>query len=175
MNNYLKTILFLMSFLIMTSCNGGQQKSDDSVETAENDSLAAFESFCEHFGKSSAFAYTEMGGRTVLLVSQEIFGNNENTDLQAIDANIFVLDDECKIVVLGSIRSQSTLYPVSSLNGKLMVGGHQFVYVYDIRGDIPELVLDSFVEGDSPKLMKMFRTFETGTPIKFARQKGKKH
>lgn len=151
----------MLAFLAtMTSCKEGQQKADDT----------AFEAFCEHFSKSSAFAFAEMGGRKVLLVSQETFGNNENTDLEAIEASIFALDKEGKIIALGSIRSQGTLYPVTLLDGKLMVGGHQFVRVYSIRGDVPELVLDSYEEVEGPKLDEMFRTFELGAPVRFERR-----
>lgn len=163
----MKKLLLLhvvLALLAMTACNS-QQKSD-----AEDASHAAFEAFCEHFSRSSAFAYTEMGGRKVLLVSQETFGENDTTDLEAIEASLFALDDEGRIVALGSIRSQGTLYPVSLLNGKLMVAGHQFVKIYSIRGDIPELVLDSYGEGECTQLTEMFRTFEQGTPIKFERR-----
>ncbi len=165
----------MLILLAMTSCNNSQQKADDattedSICAAATDSTAAFESFSEHFSKSSAFAYTEMNGRKVLLVSQEVFGNNANTDLEAVEASIFALDKEGKIVALGSIRSQGTLYPVSLLDGKLMVAGHQFVKIYSVRGDVPELVLDSYEEGESPKLPEMFNTFENGTPIKFERK-----
>lgn len=163
----LMIIQVMLAFLALTSCNSNQQKAEDA--TAE-DTTTAFESFCEHFSKSSAFAYTEMSGRKVLLVSQEVFGNNINTDLEAIEASIFALDEEGKIVALGSIRSQGTLYPVSVLDGKLMVAGHQFVKVYSMRGDVPELVLDNYQEGDGPELTEMFRTFEKGTPIKFERK-----
>ena len=171
----LMVIQVLLVFFAMTSCNNSQPKADkaiaeDSISVVETDSIAAFESFCEHFSKTSAFAYTEMSGRKVLLVSQETFGNDEITDLEAIEASIFALDEQCKIVALGSIRSQGTLYPVSLLDGKLMVAGHQFVKVYSIRGDLPELVLDSYEEGESPKLTEMFKTFEQGIPIKFERR-----
>lgn len=147
--------------LTMTACSNGRQKDDGTAD---------FEAFCQHFSKSSAFAYTEMGGRKVLLVSQETFGMNENTDLEAIEASLFALDEEGRIVALGSIRSQGTLYPVSLLDGRLMVAGHQFVKIYNIRGDIPELVLDTCGEGESSQLTEMFRTFEKGTPIKFERR-----
>lgn len=183
----------MLACIAMTSCNNGQQKTDevttyDSISAVVTDSTAAFESFREHFSKSSAFAYAEMSGRKVLLVSQEVFGNNENTDLEAIEASIFALDKEGKIMALGSIRSQGTRYPVSLLDGKLMVAGHQFVKVYSIQGDVPELVLDSYEEvalassdregapaegeaqGESAKLDEMFKTFEKGTSIKFERK-----
>lgn len=154
-----RIFMVMMALLPLASCTQNSSKTSDP-----------FESFAEHFSKSSAFAYTEMSGRKVLLVSQEVFGNNINTDLEAIEASIFALDEEGKIVALGSIRSQGTLYPVSVLDGKLMVAGHQFVKVYSMRGDVPELVLDNYQEGEGPELTEMFRTFEKGTPIKFERK-----
>lgn len=167
-------IQVILASFVMSSCDNIQQKSNDkiieeSVDVIEPDSVNALEAFRGHFSKSSAFAYAVVGGRKILLVSQETFGNNEKTDLEAVEASVFALDEECKIVSLGSIRSQGTLYPVSLLDGKLMVAGHQFVKVYDIRGDIPELVLDDYEEGESPKLTKMFKMFENGTSIKFER------
>lgn len=151
----------LLAFFAMSACGHDRQKDD---------STASFEAFCEHFSKSAAFAYTVMDGRKILLVSQETFGMNEKTDLEAVEASLFALDDEGRIVALGSIRSQGTLYPVSLLDGKLMVAGHQFVKIYSIRGNIPELVLDSYQEGESSQLTEMFQTFEKGTPIKFEKK-----
>lgn len=142
----------MMALLSMTSCNRNGE---------------AFEAFAEHFSETASFAYAEVSGRKVLLVSQETFGNNVNADKEGVEASIFALDANDKIVALGSIRSQGTLYPVSVLDGKLMVAGHQFVRIYSIRGDVPELVLDSSQEGDPQELAEMFKTFEKGTPVKF--------
>lgn len=164
----------MIVLLSMASCNKNQQKCGcgkaENATAVKADSNATFEAFKQHFGKTAAFAYVNMSGRNILLVSHETFGNNVNTDLEAIETSIFALDKEGKIVALGSIRSQGTLYPVSLLNGKLMVAGHQFVKVYGIRADIPELTLDNYEEGESPKLTEMFRMFETGTPIKFEKK-----
>ena len=127
-----------------------------------------FKSFAKHFGDSAAFAYITVGNRQVMLVSHETFGNNADANLEAVETSIFALDPKGKIVSLGSIRSQGTLYPVSLLDGRIMVAGHQFVRIYGIRGDVPELVLDSGAEGDGPELDTWFRTFEKGTPVKFS-------
>lgn len=130
----------------------------------------AFQQFADHFSDTAAFSYTTLGGRKLMLVSQEVFGNNVNTDLQAIEASIFAQDTEGKIVALGSIRSQGTLYPVSVANDKLMVAGHHFVRIYSIRGEVPELVLDTYEEGDGPALDALFRTFEQATPLLFEKK-----
>lgn len=164
----------LAILLIFSCCNNLQKKEQDEAKRAKqsvsSDSIAAFETFTEFFSKSAAFAYVEVSGRKVLLVSHETFGPDENHNLEAIEASIFAFDNEMKIVALGSIRSQGTLYPVSILDGKLMVAGHQFVKTYSIRGEIPELVLDDYEEGESQKLTAMFKTFEKGTSIKFERK-----
>lgn len=150
-----RIILTLAIVLACTVCN------------AQN---SAFSSFIEHFGKSANFAYANIGNRPVLLVSHEVFGNDDTEGKEAIAASIFALDSEGKIVSLGSIRSQGTLYPVSIFDNKLMVAGHHFVSIYDVRGeDEPELILSSHEDGDydSPKLKEMFKIFEQGTPIEF--------
>lgn len=153
-----------IALLSLYSCNCNNSKADSpAVQNIES----AFEAFADHFSETASFAYAEVSGQKVLLISQETFGNNENSDKEAIEASIFAQDEKGKIVALGSIRSQGTLYPVSILDGKLMVAGHQFVRIYSIRGDIPELVLDSSEERDTPELMEMFKTFEKGTSIKF--------
>ncbi len=162
----------MLAILSMTSCNSNGSKANsnfkqEGIIVIAPEEFNPFEAFAEHFSETASFAYTEVCGRKVLLVSQEIFGNNLNEDKEAIEASIFALDEEGKIVALGSIRSQGTLYPVSLLDGKLMVAGHRFVKIYSIRGDVPELVLDSFQEGECEQLTEMFKTFETGTPIKF--------
>ena len=132
----------------------------------------AFTSFAEHFGQSAALAYVHMGDRPVLLVSHEVFGNDEDEGLEAIAASLFALDADGKMVSLGSVRSQGTLYPVSLSGDKLMVAGHRFVSVYQIRGEEPELTLFSHEEGDSedPKLKQMFQDFENATPVRFKRK-----
>lgn len=153
-----------IALLSLYSCNCNNSKADSpAVQNVES----AFEAFAEHFSETASFAYAEVSGQKVLLVSQETFGNNENSDKEAIEASIFALDEKGKIVALGSIRSQGTLYPVSILDGKLMVAGHQFVRIYSIRGDVPELVLDRHQEGDGPEMTAMFETFEQGISIKF--------
>ena len=134
-----------------------------------NTSGDAFESFAEHFGKTSSFARAELDGRQVLLVSHEVFGTDEGEGLEAVATSIYALDSEGSIVSLGSIRSQGTLYPVSTYDGKLMVAGHQFVTMYDIRGEEPDLYIFRHEEGDcdSPELKEMFGIFEQGQPLSF--------
>lgn len=163
------TLIFAISLVTLTSCHQSNPRPTqrDAKPSQKSTSEEAFEAFADHFSETASFAYAEVSGQKVLLVSQETFGNNENSDKEAIEASIFALDGKGKIVALGSIRSQGTLYPVSILDGKLMVAGHQFVRIYSIRGDIPELVLDSSEERDTPELMEMFKTFEKGTSIKF--------
>lgn len=164
----------IMALLSMISCNSKNSKAEsnsaqEDMEIAtEPKTFGPFEAFAEHFSETASFAYAVVSGRLVLLVSQETFGNNLSEDKEGIEASIFALDEKDKIVALGSIRSQGTLYPVSLLDGKLMVAGHQFVKVYSIRGEkVPELVLDSYQEGESQELTEMFKTFEKGTSIKF--------
>ena len=150
-----KLILSLALMLACTAC------------IAQN---SAFKAFTGHFGKATAFAYANISNRQVLLVSHEVFGDDEAEGLQAIAATIFALDSDGKITCLGSIRSQGTNYPVSVADGKLMVAGHRFVSVYGIRaGEQPDLEIVSHEEGDcdSPKLKAMFETFEKATPVKF--------
>lgn len=164
--------LVMMAFLSMTSCNQSVSKVDsDSAQEGKEALMPVefdpFEAFAEHFSETASFAYAEVSGCKVLLVSQETFGNDENEDREAIEASIFALDSKDKIVALGSIRSQGTLYPVSLLDGKLMEAGHQFVRIYSIIGDVPELVLDSYWEGEDPEQTEMLETFEKGTSIKF--------
>ena len=188
---HFSTFIIMIALLSMTSCNnnGSKANSDydqEGVEITTPEEYNPFEAFAKHFSETVSFAYAEVSGRKILLVSQETFGNNVNEDKEAIEASIFALDDKDKIVALGSIRSQGTLYPVSLLDGKLMVAGHQFVKIYNIRGEeVPELVLDSYQElglpsrdregvptgceaqGESQELTEMFKTFEKGTSIKF--------
>lgn len=169
--------MVMVALLSMTSCNTNGSKTDN-ISAQEGTEIASepktfdpFVSFTEHFSETASFAYAEVSGRRVLLVSQETFGNNLNADIEAIDASIFALDKEDKIVALGSIRSQGTLYPVSLFDGKIMVAGHQFVRIYSIRGEeVPELVLDSYGEGEANEIEDMFKTFEKGTSVKFSKK-----
>lgn len=170
---FVQAVLALLS-LTSRNHNGSKtnncfyQEGIEMVSPPKN--FDSFDAFAEHFSETASFAYADVSGRKVLLVSQETFGNDENTDKEAIEATIFALDAKGKIISLGSVRSQGTLYPVSLLDGKLMVAGHRFVKNYSIRGDVPELVLDSFQEGECQELTEAFKTFEKGTSIKFQRK-----
>lgn len=158
-------IVFVLAFVpFATQCSGGGGASHGSQSTTD-----AFASFAQHFSSSSAFATATVGGREVLLVSQETFGPVDSLELEAIEATVFALDSVGGIVSLGSVRSQGTNYPVSLMDGKLLVAGHQFVYVYDIKGEMPELVLDKCFQGDGPEMDPAFDTFELATPIIFKR------
>lgn len=168
--------LVLTALLSMTACINGGMNADSNEAQEDTDVTSTakvfepFEAFAEHFSETASFAYANVGGHKALLVSHETFGNNLNDEVEAIDASIFVLDSKGKIMTLGSIRSQGTLYPVSILDGKIMVAGHQFVKIYSIRGDVPELVLDTFKEGEGPDLSYMYETFEKGTSVKFKKR-----
>mgnify|MGYP003294917424 CR=1 FL=1 len=165
--------MVMVALLSMTTCNnngsnGNCDNKQEGIEVITPEEYNPFEAFAKHFSETASFAYAEISGRKVLLVSQETFGNNVNEEKEAIEASIFALDKKDKIVALGSIRSQGTLYPVSLLDGKIMVAGHQFVKIYSIRGEeVPELVLDSYQEGESQELTEFFKTFEKGTSVKF--------
>jgi len=142
------------AIVTLSSCTQGENRN--------------YETFIEHFSETAAHAYVQIDNHQILLVSHETFGNNENSDLMAIEASIFAQDSEGKIVSLGSIRSQGTLYPVSISDNQLMVAGHQFVKIYTIRyEEQPELVLETYEEGESEKLTDLFTTFEEATPILF--------
>lgn len=167
----MKKLILLQAMIVLLAMASCAQKESNNIGVPTKDNTEAFEAFAEHFGESESFAYATVSDVKVMLVSQETFGNNMNSDLEAVEASIFALDPKGKIVSLGSIRSQGTLYPVSLLDGKLMVAGHHFVKIYGIRGDIPELVLDDYEDTDGPKLTELFETFEKGEPIKFERSK----
>lgn len=167
----MKKQLFSLAMLLFTMAPCSQINADNMnsnstiVEQQEQDAL---HSFANNFSENSAFAYVKVGDQQVLLVSQETFGNNENSNLEAIATSIFALDAKGKIISLGSIRSQGTLYPVSlSSDNKLMVAGHRFVNIYSIRGEVPDLYLDTHAEGEAEEIDDMFKTFEQGTPILF--------
>ena len=172
--------MVMLALLSMTSCNHNGSKANsnhnqEGIGVTTPEEYDPFGGFAKHFSESASFANAEISGRKVLLVSQETFGNNANEDKEAIEASIFALDGKDKIVALGSIRSQGTLYPVSLLDGKIMVAGHQFVRIYSIRGEeVPELVLDSYQEGESQELTEMLKTFENGTSVKFTKSLKKK-
>lgn len=164
-------MLAATALLSITACSNEGRKADGmatpEVATTTATTDDPLEAFAEHFSQTASFAYANVGGHRALLVSHETFGNNANEDVQAIAASIFVLDAEGKVMTLGSVRSQGTLYPVSVLDGQLLVAGHQFVKVYGIRGEVPELVLDAYQEGDGPELKEWYETFEKGEPVKF--------
>ena len=150
------------TIITLTACT-----PNSNPTTTEN---APFEAFVEHFSKTEAIAYAEISGRKVLMVSQETFGDNDTANLQAVEATIFVADS-LGIICLGSVRSQGTLYPVSLIDGQVIVGGHQFIRIYGIRGDVPDLVLDRFAEGEGEELAVMNQLFfEQSTPIRFHRR-----
>lgn len=169
----MKKQIFSLAMLLFTMAPCSQINADNPCSDStvvENREQDALHSFVSNFSESSAFAFVKVGDQQVLLVSQETFGNNVNSNLEAVSTSIFVLDAKGKIISLGSIRSQGTLYPVSlSDDNKLMVAGHQFVNIYSIRGEVPDLYLDTHAEGEVQEIADMFKVFEKGTPILFSK------
>ncbi|MCQ2295604.1 MAG: hypothetical protein MJZ67_08110 [Bacteroidales bacterium] len=96
---------------LATQCTGGGNSSRQAPTTT-----SAFASFAQHFSQSTAFATATVGGQEVLLVSQEVFGEENCLDLLAIEASVFALDSVGGVLSLGSVRSQGTNYPVSLLD-----------------------------------------------------------
>ena len=96
-----RLILTLMLMLaVMTSCT--QRKASENSDTGLLEFTAemdAFQSFAGHFSENSSFAFADVGGVQVLLVSQETFGNNINSDREAIEASVFALDSKGKIII----------------------------------------------------------------------------
>lgn len=71
----------MLMLAVMTSCT--QQKTSENSDTGLLEFTAemdAFLSFAGHFSENSSFAFADVGGVQVLLVSQETFGNNINSD-----------------------------------------------------------------------------------------------
>lgn len=162
-------LVLVLTVAMLTSCTQKRATTEEPHDTTTTES-EAFNAFAEHFSETASFAFADISGRKVMLVSQETFGDNDTANLQAVEATIFVADS-LGIICLGSVRSQGSLYPVSMIDGKVIVGGHQFIRIYGIRGDVPELVLDRFAEGEGEELTAMNQLFfEQSTPIKFFKQ-----
>lgn len=165
MKRHITVIACLLAFVpLLLQCKGGGESQSREQRVPD-----AFVAFAQHFSKSTAFATATVGGREVLLVSQETFGEDESRGLEAIEVSVFALDSVGKILSLGSVCSQGTSYPVSLMDEKLLVAGHQFVYVYDIRGELPELVLAKCFHGEGPEMDAAFDTFFMAKPIIFNR------
>lgn len=163
-------LVLVLTVAMLTSCTQKKATTEEPHDTTTTES-EAFNAFAEHFSETASFAFTEVSDRKVMLVSQETFGDNDTANLQAVEATLFATDSHGKIICLGSVRSQGSLYPVSLIDGKVIVGGHQFIRIYGIRGDVPELVLDHFAEGEDEELTVMNQLFfEQSTPIKFFKQ-----
>lgn len=113
---YFSIFVVIMALLSMSSCNNNNKA--DSNPTQEGTEIASepksfdpFEAFAEHFSDTVSFAYAEISGRKVLLVSQETFGNNINADKEAIEATIFALIQKIRLsaLVLSVHREHSIL------------------------------------------------------------------
>lgn len=163
-------LVLVLTVAMLTSCTQKKATTEEPHDTTTTES-EAFNAFAEHFSETASFAFADICDRKVMLVSQETFGDNDTANLQAVEATLFAADSHGKIICLGSVRSQGSLYPVSMIDGKVIVGGHQFIRIYSIRGDVPELVLDRFAEGEGEELTVMNQLFfEQSTPIKFFKQ-----
>ena len=152
---------FILFLALLTSAMTMQAQST-------NEKKAMFEEFRTYFNDQTAVAYAQVGNQQVMLVSTEVYGNNENDDLNAISATIFVQDEAGKMICLGSVRSQGTLYPVSIYQGKLVTAGHEFVNVYELRENPTDLYL-VHNNDEGTKLEEQFKVFEKSIPVLFQR------
>lgn len=81
-------IALLLTPFVMASCTQ-RRTSDNPVVGPSKFTVCvdAFLSFAEHFSETSSFAFANVSGHRVLLVSQETFGNNVNSDMEAMCGN----------------------------------------------------------------------------------------
>ncbi len=104
MKKIVLTIQVLISLITLASCTQSESKRfNDSIDnnvSIEKSGEEAFRSFAEYFSESASYAYATVSDRKVLLVSHETFGNNVNSDLEAVAASVFALDSNGKIVSL---------------------------------------------------------------------------
>ena len=94
--------MVMLALLSMTSCNHNGSKANsnhnqEGIGVTTPEEYDPFEAFAEHFSETASFAYAEVNGRKVLLISQETFGNNVNEDKEGIEASIFALDEKTRL------------------------------------------------------------------------------
>ena len=138
-----------------------------ACSTKPSESADSYEAMLQYLNDDAAVAYVDCGDQHLMLVSQETYGEDTTTNLNAISASVFAKDSIGKIICLGSIRSQGTLYPVSESHGLLMTAGHHFVNEYKVEGNPADLSLEYTDETDTLKLKTKFDQFEKATPLKF--------
>lgn len=137
---FLAFLFIGMLSLSIHSCKHNDAQAEDRDAMVE---------FMTLFSDSTAFAIVDFGEVPVLLVSNETYTNGEGEDaaLNAIAAQVFTLDEANKIVCLGEIRSQGTLYPISTDGKVLMSAGHRFVNCFDLQSDARSLELVESMQG----------------------------
>lgn len=130
----IKFYSFLAALVVCMGCLSIQSCKNNNAKTEDHDALAKF---MLSFSDSTAFAIVDMGNTPVLLVSNETYmnGDEKNPELNAIAAQVFMLDESNKVICLGEIRSQGTLYPLSTDGKVLMSAGHRFVNCFVVEED----------------------------------------
>lgn len=118
-----------MGCLLIQSCKNRTAQSEDRYGLTK---------FMTSFSDSTAFAMINVGDTPVLLVSNETYINqddNQQPVLNAIAAQVYMLDEADKVVSLGEVRSQGTLYPVSFDGEALLTAGHRFMNRFAAQGN----------------------------------------
>ena len=85
-----------------------------------------FTKMINDFKPGMGYANEKLGDTDVFLVSTGTF-NGENETQNAIDASLFMYDDDGAIVYLGKVESIGTAYPLSIADGNIYSGGHHNV------------------------------------------------
>ncbi len=85
-----------------------------------------FTEMLSDFKTGMGYANVKVGDTDVFLASTGTY-NGENNTKNAIDASVFMYDENGKIVYLGQIESGGTAYPVMVADGCLFTGGHHYV------------------------------------------------
>lgn len=180
-----------VAVMMLSGCGSNAKATADegSIKPPFQADIEMYDSVISGLKDNQYYAFADAGrDYDVLLVTDGVYEYDENT-MGAIDATVYGLDPDGKVVELGTVFSDGTAYPISVYDGCLMYGGNHHMAmtfvkdgnfitkkhaeeVFDENGNATYgyFDYDEHFEGEvfnNSKLMEMYDNFGKATVINF--------
>ena len=141
----------------------GEEVLNHKMET-KLDGCATFTEIVNKLPKGKAYTNVKLGDTDALLVASGTYDNLDG-NMAAIDAELFVYDENGAPAYAGFVTSGGTAYPLAVKDGSLYAGGNHFMCEYTLEKGELKTLSSAWVIYDSTGAASYYHTEEAGSTI----------